>query len=59
LALAIVRLCLGLVVLWWMIAYGVHDESSLGTVFFTCGSLLALLLLVAPAVVTLIRAPRR
>jgi hypothetical protein len=43
------QLGLGLIILGWMFAFGVHDESSLGEVFFLWGSLLTLLILVLPA----------
>jgi hypothetical protein len=55
LAWAIVRLCLGLIILWWMFAYGFHDDSSLGEVWVTL-AVPACLALVLPATVTLIRA---
>jgi hypothetical protein len=55
LAWAIVRLCLGLIILWWMFAYGFHDDSSLGEGWLVM-ALAVSPVLVLPATVTLLRA---
>jgi hypothetical protein len=55
LAWAIMRLCLGLIVLSWIFVYGVYDDSSLGEVWLMM-ALAVSLALVLPATVTLVRA---
>jgi hypothetical protein len=52
------QLCLGLIVLWWMFAFGLRDDSSVGEIFFMWGSLFALLVLVVPGLVMLLWALR-
>ena len=58
LVVGVAQLGLGLMVLWWLFSFGLHDDSSMGEVFFMWGLLLALLILVVPGAVMLLWALR-
>jgi hypothetical protein len=52
--LAVTEIVVGVTILYWAFAYGMYDESSLGTVFFLWGAIAALFGLCIPGVVLLV-----
>jgi hypothetical protein len=58
-ALALVEILPGVWFLHWALTRGVYDESSLGTVVFLWGSVVALCGLVIPGLLLLVRSPIR
>lgn len=57
--LAILEMLLGVLILYWDFSRGVHDQSSLGEVFFFWSALAAIFCFLIPGLLLLVRHPVR
>ncbi len=57
--LASIEILLGALILYWGLIYGVHDQSSLGSVFFLWGTAAALVGFLIPGLLLFVHHPMR